>query len=157
MQCYGGNMTGASTDFTGCLGEEPKLSVDMNKWRGEVFDVSHLTTQHTAFLCICPVKSSSTSLLSMTQRGALVMEKCAVHHAARRWDMEDRWDGLPTQYTVRGLKDLVIDTVLLQSIIQAISYSGDKWRYTVNSMIEDVCRVNTHTCIMLGSQCTAIL
>lgn len=67
--------------------------------------------------------------------------KCAVFHPAGRRDGEDGWDGLPTQYTVRGLKDLVIDKVLLQSIIVAISYTGDKWWCTVNPMIKDILSV----------------
>lgn len=44
---------------------------------------------------------------------AMVMENvsCITQQGAGMG--EDGWDGLPTQYTVRGLKDPVIDAVLL--------------------------------------------
>lgn len=51
-----------------------KLSVEEDKSSEGVFDVVHQATQHTAFLYISPVKTSSKSPLSMTQCMAVVME-----------------------------------------------------------------------------------
>lgn len=102
-----------------------KNSVDTGKSSEKRFDVTHKITEHTTFLCISSVKTSSKSLLSMTQCVALVMEivLCITQRGIGMGKIDD---GLPTQYTVRRLKDIVMDTVLLQSIIVAISYTGDK-------------------------------
>lgn len=45
---------------------------------------------------------------------------------------------LAAQYTVRGLKDVVMDMVLWQSITAAISYTADKWECGINLVIKDV-------------------
>lgn len=45
---------------------------------------------------------------------------------------------LAAQYTVRGLKDVVMDMVLWQSITVAISYTADKWGCGINLVIKDV-------------------
>lgn len=88
--------------------------------------------------CVSSVKTSGESLLGVTQCVALVMEIVLCITRRGRAAEEDRWDVLAAQYTVKGLKDLVMDTVLLQSITVAISYTGDKWRCSVNPMIKDV-------------------
>lgn len=54
--------------------KKQKLSVDTGKSSEKRFDVTHQITEHTAFLCISSVKTSSKSLLSMTHCVALVME-----------------------------------------------------------------------------------
>lgn len=91
--------------------------------------------------CVSSVKTSGESPLGMTQCVALVMEIVLCITQRGRVAEEDRWDVLAAQYTVKGLKDLVMDTVLLQSIMVAISYTSDKWRCTVNPMIKDVLSV----------------
>lgn len=45
---------------------------------------------------------------------------------------------LAAQYTVRGLKDAVMDMVLWQSITVAISYTADKCGRGINLVIKDV-------------------
>lgn len=45
---------------------------------------------------------------------------------------------LAAQYTERGLKDVVMDTVLWRSITVAISYTADKWGCGINPVIKDV-------------------
>lgn len=100
-------------------------------------------TLRTASLRFSSVKPGGASPLGVTQRAALVMEivPCITQRdraAGGGGGVKIDEVSLAARYTVRGLKDVVMDMVLWRSITVAISYTADKWGCGINPVIKDV-------------------